>query len=284
MSHDPKRPDEHRPDSEHDDHHDHDGVTLEVVERIVEGGRAVRRKGIFLLPNLFTTAALFFGFSAILAAMGQQWERAAIMVFIAGVMDGLDGRVARMTNTQSAFGAQYDSLSDVIAFGLAPAIVVFAWAFGGLGKVGWAIAFLYAACTALRLARFNVQIETADKRYFTGLPSPAAAATVAGMVWVFSEYDFSVDRVIAVLAAIVTFGSAVLMVSNIRYYSFKDLHAGRVPFFVLLIVALVIAIVQYDPPTALWGAAVIYACSGPAGALWRRLRRPAIDPAGKSVS
>lgn len=265
-----QRPEDNGRDQEHDDHHE--GVTLEVVERIVEGGRAVRRKGIFLLPNLVTTAALFFGFSAILAAMGQQWERATIMVYIAGVMDGLDGRVARMTNTQSEFGAQYDSLSDVIAFGLAPAIVMFAWAFGGLGKVGWAIAFIYAACTALRLARFNVQIETADKRYFTGLPSPAAAAAVAGMVWVFSEYDFSVDRAVAILAALITASAAILMVSNIRYYSFKDLHAGRVPFFVLLIAALIIAVIQYDPPTALWGAALVYAASGPAGALWRRLR------------
>lgn len=264
-------PGDPRRDQEHDDHHE--GVTLEVVERIVEGGRAVRRKGIFLLPNLFTTAALFFGFSAILAAMGQQWERAAIMVFIAGIMDGLDGRVARMTNTQSEFGAQYDSLSDVISFGLAPAIVMFAWAFGGLGKVGWAVAFIYAACTALRLARFNVQIETADKRYFTGLPSPAAAAAVAGMVWVFSEYDFSVDRTVAVLAVLVTVSAATLMVSNIRYYSFKDLHAGRVPFFMLLIAALVIAVIQYDPPAALWGAALFYAVSGPVGAVWRRARR-----------
>lgn len=260
MSQKDKQPDDQRPDQDQDEH---EGVVIEVIERIVEGGRAVRQKGIFLLPNLFTTAALFFGFSAILAAMHQQWERAAVMVFVAGVMDGLDGRVARMTNTQSEFGAQYDSLSDVIAFGLAPGIVMFAWALNGLGKVGYAIAFIYAACAALRLARFNVQIETADKRFFTGLPSPAAAATVAGMVWVLNDYGVAVDRTIAIVAAAVTFCAAVLMVSNVRYYSFKDLAAGRVPLFALMIAILVLAVVQFEPPTALWGLALVYAISGP---------------------
>lgn len=262
-----KRPDDGRQDNDQDDH---DGVTLEVIERIVEGGRAVRQKGIYLLPNLFTTAALFFGFSAIISALHGQWERAAIMVFVAGIMDGLDGRVARMTNTQSAFGAQYDSLSDVIAFGLAPGIVVFAWALNGLGKLGYAIAFIYAACAALRLARFNVQLETSDKRFFTGLPSPAAAAAVAGMVWVAAEYGIEVDRAVAIFAAFVTAAAAVLMVSNVSYYSFKDLHAGRVPLFALLIAVLVIAIIQTDPPTALWGVALMYAISGPLGAVARR--------------
>lgn len=268
MGNDHKQPDDRRPDQDQDEH---DGVTIEVIERIVEGGRAVRQKGIYLLPNLFTTAALFFGFSAILAAMHQQWERAAVMVFIAGVMDGLDGRVARMTNTQSEFGAQYDSLSDVIAFGLAPGIVMFAWALNGLGKVGYAVAFIYAACAALRLARFNVQSETSDKRYFTGLPSPAAAAAVAGMVWVLNDYGFVIDRPLAIAAAIVTAAAAVLMVSNVRYYSFKDLQSVRVPLFALLIVIVLVAVVQVDPPTMLWGAALLYAASGPVGALVRRL-------------
>lgn len=263
------KPDDQRPDQDQDEH---EGVALEVIERIMDGGRAVRQKGIYLLPNLITSAALFFGFSAILAAMQQQWERAAVMVFIAGVMDGLDGRVARMTNTQSEFGAQYDSLSDVIAFGLAPAVVIFAWALNDIGKVGYAIAFVYAACAALRLARFNVQIESADKRYFTGLPSPAAAATVAGMVWVFNDFGVTrTDIPEAVLAAIVTAGAALLMVSNVRYYSFKDLHAGRVPLFALLIAILGLAIVQFDPPTVLWAIAVIYALSGPLLAAHRRL-------------
>lgn len=258
-----------KPDQDQDEH---EGVALEVIEKIVEGGRAVRQKGIFLLPNLITSAALFFGFSAILAAMGQQWERAAVMVFIAGVMDGLDGRVARMTNTQSEFGAQYDSLSDVIAFGLAPAVIIFAWALNDIGKVGYAIAFVYAACAALRLARFNVQVETADKRYFTGLPSPAAAATVVGMVWVFNDFGvIRTDVSEAVLAAIVTGGAALLMVSNVRYYSFKDLHAGRVPLFSLLIAILLLAVVQFDPPTVLWGIAVLYALSGPVLAAQRKL-------------
>ncbi len=270
MTQNHRQPDDQRPDHDQDDH---DGVTIEVVERIAEGGRMVRTKGIYLLPNLFTTAALFFGFSAILAAMHQQWERAAVMVFIAGVMDGLDGRVARMTNTQSAFGAQYDSLSDMIAFGLAPGVVVYAWALSGLGKVGYAIGFIYATCAALRLARFNVQLDVADKRYFTGLPSPAAAACVAGMVWVAAEYGIAVDGTVSFVAAFVTAAAAVLMVSNIRYYSFKDLHAGRVPLFALMIGALVIAVVQTDPATALWATALIYAASGPVGALLRRVRR-----------
>lgn len=275
MSQEHKRPDDPRQDHDQDDD---EGVTIEVIERIVEGGRAVRQKGIYLLPNLFTTAALFFGFSAILAAMHGQWERAAVMVFIAGIMDGLDGRVARMTNTQSAFGAQYDSLSDVIAFGLAPGVVVFAWALNDIGKIGYAIAFIYAACAALRLARFNVQLETSDKRFFTGLPSPAAAAAVAGMVWVAAEYGVTVDRTTAIFAAFITACAALLMVSNVRYYSFKDLHAGRVPLFVLLIVVLVIAVIQTDPPTALWATTLVYAASGPAGALLRRMGRRRNDP------
>lgn len=270
MSQNRRQPDDQRPDHDQDEH---EGMALEVIERIVEGGRAVRTRGIYLLPNLFTTAALFFGFSAILAAMNQQWERAAVMVFVAGVLDGLDGRVARLTNTQSAFGAQYDSLSDMIAFGLAPAVVMFAWALSGFGKFGYAVGFIYATCAALRLARFNVQVETSDKRYFTGLPSPAAAATVAGMVWVAADHGIAVDSVVTYVAALITASAAVLMVSNIRYYSFKDLHAGRVPLFVLLIGALVIAVVQTDPATALWATALIYAASGPVGALIRRVRR-----------
>lgn len=274
MNHDRKNQDDRRPDNDHDDH---DGAMIEVVERIVEGGRAVRQKGIYLLPNLITTAGLFFGFSAILSAMNGHWERAAILIFVAGVMDGLDGRVARMTNTQSAFGAQYDSLADAIAFGLAPAVVVFSWALSGLGKFGYAIGFMYAVCAVMRLARFNVQMETADKGYFAGLPSPAAAAMLAGMVWVAVAYEIDVDRSVALLAAFVTAAAAVLMVSNIRYYSFKDLHAGRVPFFALLLAALTIAVVQTDPPTALWGVALIYAASGPVMEILRRTRRPVED-------
>lgn len=267
MNQNHKQPDEQRPD-----HDEHEGVTIEVVERIVEGGRAVRQKGIFLLPNLITSAALFFGFLSILAAMAQKWEHAAVYVFIAGVLDGLDGRIARMTNTQSAFGAQYDSLSDVIAFGLAPAVVMFAWAMKGLGKFGYAVCFIYAACAALRLARFNVQIETTDKKHFTGLPSPAAAALVAGMVWVLNDYGVQMDKMVSVLAAVVTACAALLMVSNVRYYSFKDLHVSKVPLFALLIAIMVLAVIQFEPPTVLWGIAVIYAVSGPAVALLQRLR------------
>ncbi len=266
MNNQSKPPSDRRPEHDGDDH---EGVALEVIERIVEGGRAVRQRGIYLLPNLVTIGAMFFGFSAILAAMNGQWERAAIMVFVAGVLDGLDGRIARMTNTQSEFGAQLDSLSDAVAFGLAPAIVMFAWALHTLGKIGYAIAFIYAACAALRLARFNVQMDTADKRYFTGLPSPAAAATVAGMVWVAAEYDVVLQPSIALAAAAVTALAAVLMISSVRFYSFKDLHMGRVPLYMLVAVVLIIAVVQTSPPTALWGVALVYAASGPMGALLR---------------
>lgn len=255
-----------RNDTEHDEH---GGVTIEVIERVEEGGRAIRKKGIYLLPNLITTAALFFGFSAIVAAMNGKWERAAVMVFVAGIMDGLDGRVARLTRTQSPFGAQYDSLSDCVAFGVAPALVMFAWALDELGRFGWAAAFVYAACAALRLARFNVQLETADKRWFTGLPSPAAAAVVAGMVWVMNDYGVTVERPLAVLAAVITAGTGLLMVSNIKYHSFKELHFGRVPLWALLVCVLVIAVVNFDPPTILWGLALLFALSGPVLALFR---------------
>ncbi len=222
-----------------------------------------QRRGIYLLPNLFTTAGLFAGFYAIVAAIRGDFEAAAVAIFVAMIMDGLDGRIARMTNTQSAFGAEYDSLTDMVAFGLAPALVIFQWALLGMGKFGWMIAFIYAACGALRLARFNTQIGTADKRYFQGLPSPAAAATVAGWVW------FSTDRgidpaIISNLAVPITFFSAILMVSSMRYYSFKDLDfKDRVPFIKLLALVLIFALVANDPPLVLFAVFLIYAISGP---------------------
>lgn len=252
---------------------DSDGVTFEVVEGEIEGGKKVRRRGVYLLPNLFTTGALFSGFYAIVAAMNGLFETAAIAIFISMIFDGLDGRVARMTNTQSEFGAQYDSLSDCISFGVAPALVAYAWSLSTLGKVGWMVAFVYAACAALRLARFNVQIETADKRYFTGLPSPSAAAVVAGMVWLGTSLEIEGGTaMVSVMAAIITAFAAVMMVSNVRYNSFKELDVkGRVPFFVILVVVLALAVIFSYPAGVLWGIFLVYALSGPLTA-FRKLK------------
>ncbi|MDY6922014.1 MAG: CDP-diacylglycerol--serine O-phosphatidyltransferase [Pseudomonadota bacterium] len=247
------------------------GVTFEVVEgEEVEGGRKIRRRGVYLLPNLFTTGALFSGFYAIVAAMNGLFEQAAIAVFVAMVLDGLDGRVARMTNTQSAFGEQYDSLSDCISFGVAPALVSYSWSLSNLGKIGWMVAFVYAACAALRLARFNIQLDTADKRYFTGLPSPAAAAVVAGMVWFGTQHELA-GYPVTVVAALITAFAAVMMVSNVKYNSFKELDfKGRVPFVAILLVVLVLAVVASYPAGMLLAIFLLYALSGPLMALRRK--------------
>ncbi|MFQ5489006.1 MAG: CDP-diacylglycerol--serine O-phosphatidyltransferase, partial [Gammaproteobacteria bacterium] len=198
-----------------------------------------RRRGIYLLPNLFTTAALFAGFYAIIAAIGGRYEAAGIAIFVAQFMDGIDGRVARLTNTQSDFGVEYDSLSDMIAFGLAPALVVYVWSLSSLGKLGWLAAFIYTAGAALRLARFNTQAGTADKAYFQGLPSPPAAALIAGLVWLCSDYGIP-GKDLAVFVLLVTAAAGVLMVSNIRYHSFKDINLkDRVPFVAILVLVLV---------------------------------------------
>ncbi|RLJ16804.1 CDP-diacylglycerol--serine O-phosphatidyltransferase [bacterium endosymbiont of Escarpia laminata] len=222
-----------------------------------------RRRGIYLLPNLFTTATLFSGFYAILAAMNNRFEPAAVAIFVAMLMDGLDGRVARMTNTQTEFGAEYDSLADMVAFGLAPALVMYLWALTGLGKFGWIAAFVYTASTALRLARFNTQIGVADKRYFQGLPSPSAAAIIAGAVWLGVDYGMSAES-LSWTAAILTLLTGLLMVSNFRYNSFKeiDFH-GKVPFIVIVAVTLSFAIVLTHPPSVLFALFLIYAISGP---------------------
>ncbi|AQZ93560.1 CDP-diacylglycerol--serine O-phosphatidyltransferase [Halopseudomonas phragmitis] len=268
---------EHEQPLESDDTH----PLLPIDEHIEEvhgpDGKKVRHKGIYLLPNLFTTAALFSGFYAIVSAMDGNFAHAAIAVFVAMVLDGLDGRVARLTNTQSAFGAEYDSLSDMVAFGVAPALVAFSWALHDLGKVGWVFAFIYVAGAALRLARFNTHIGTQDKRYFTGLASPSAAGLVAGMVWALS--DFGVDGGdIALLVGVLTALGGLLMVSNIRYYSFKDLDfRGRVPFFVILLVVLVFAVISTDPSRILWLIFIAYSASGPVQALWRWRQRQKTD-------
>lgn len=243
----------------------------EHEEEVVEGGQKIRRKGIYVLPNLFTTGNLFCGFYAIISAQAGHFSQACIAVFVAMILDGLDGRVARMTNTMSKFGEQYDSLADMVTFGVAPAMVAFSWALGDLGKLGWMVAFIYAACAALRLARFNAQIEVTDSRYFTGLASPAAAALVIGMVWALSDFGYTGDSVVvAMLGAMITGLSGVLMVSNIRYHSFKKIDLrGRVHFVFVLAMVLAFAVIFIDPPKVLMMIFLAYACSGPVMAIWR---------------
>jgi CDP-diacylglycerol---serine O-phosphatidyltransferase len=253
-------------------------------EEVSEGGTSVRRRGIYLLPNLLTTGAMFAGFYAVIAGMAGDFSSACVAVIVAMFLDGLDGRVARMTNTQSAFGAEYDSLSDMLAFGVAPALICFSWSLSELGNIGWTAAFVYVACAALRLARFNVQQGTADKRFFIGLASPAAAGVVVFMVWSFHEYQLESNAFIAAITALVTFIAGILMVVNIPYYSFKDLDRNRVPFVVMLAVIMVIVIVSWDPPTVLWLMAIAYAVSGPAMAIYsrRKQRRQQRAAAGSS--
>ncbi len=225
--------------------------------------KAKRRRGIYLLPNLFTTAALFAGYYAIVAAMQGRFESAAIAIFVAMILDGVDGRVARLTNTQSDFGAQYDSLADLASFGIAPSLVMYQWALSDLGKLGWLAAFIYTASAALRLARFNTQVGTADKNYFQGLASPAAAAIIAGLVWVGHDY-IEPGRVMNIFSLILTASVGLLMVSNFRYHSFKGIDLrGKVPFITMLILVLVIVLITYDPPIVLFTVFFGYALSGP---------------------
>lgn len=245
----------------------------EVVEEAEEEGRKVRRRGIYLLPNLFTTSALFSGFFAVVAALNGSFGAASIAIFIAMVLDGLDGRVARMTNTQSAFGAEYDSLADMISFGMAPSLVAFTWILQDVGKTGWVVAFLYVACAALRLARFNVQIGSVDKKWFIGLPSPSAAALVAASVWTFHNFDAEAFG-FKILMLLVVGAAGVLMVSNIRYYSFKDIDLkGPVPFVVLLAIVLGFVVISIEPSVMLLLLFGTYVASGPVLALMRKLRR-----------
>ena len=223
----------------------------------------MRDRGIYLLPNLFTTGALFAGFYAIVQAMNGRFENAAIAILIAMVLDGLDGRVARMTHTQSAFGAEYDSLSDMVSFGVAPALVVYEFALQGMGKFGWIAAFVYCAGAALRLARFNTQLETpTDKRFFQGLPSPAAAALIASFVWVMVEYGVEGQDVRWVAAFLALF-AGLTMVSNFKYYSGKEINLRKsVPFFVILLVVLAFILISTSPPEVLFGVFVLYGVSG----------------------
>jgi CDP-diacylglycerol--serine O-phosphatidyltransferase len=234
-----------------------------------------RKRGIYLLPNIFTTLNLFAGFYAIVQGMNHQYENAAVAIFVAMVLDSIDGRVARLTRTQSAFGAEYDSLSDMVSFGAAPALVMYEWALRDMGRLGWIAAFVYCAGAALRLARFNTQLSVADKRWFTGLPSPAAAALVAGMIWVFNDYQVAGGDV-KWFAAAVTVYAGVTMVSNVRFYSGKDINLRRmIPFSVALALVLALLLITIQPPIVLWGVMLAYGVSGYVGWVVQRWRAEA---------
>lgn len=236
-----------------------------------------RRKGIYILPNLFTTAALFAGFYAIVQGMNGKFETACIAIFIAMVLDGLDGRVARLTRTQSEFGAEFDSLSDMVSFGAAPSLVMYEWALKPMGKWGWVAAFVYCACAALRLARFNTNIDVVDKKYFQGLPSPAAAAVVTGLIWVLNDYQVHGGDVRWIAWGLTLF-AGVTMITNVRYYSGKDINLRRsVPFWVVPAIFVVYLIVTIEPSHVLWGLFVCYAASGYLMAAWNFIK-PARPP------
>lgn len=228
--------------------------------------------GIYLLPNLFTTASLFAAFYSIIASMKGNYEAAVIAIFIGMIADGLDGRIARLTNTQTAFGAQYDSLSDMVTFGVAPSILLYGWILHQFGKVGWVVAFVYTACVALRLARFNTQVETADKRYFQGLACPPAAAVITSYAWLCQQHGLQ-NHYFLVITAFVTIGIAALMVSNIRYHSFKEIDfRGKVPFLYLLIIIILFAAIAANPALVLFVGFLLYALSGPLFTLWKLKR------------
>lgn len=262
------------------DNDQQDTSLLDIVgeheeEVTTSSGQKVRHKGVYLLPNLITTAALFAGFYAIISGMKGNFEAAGLAIIVAQLMDGFDGRIARLTNTTSAFGVQYDSLSDMVSFGLAPALVIFSWGLEPLGKFGWAAAFLFAACAALRLARFNTQVGTVDKRYFVGLASPPAAALLATTVWLW--HDVVPPYEVSVLAAIATISIGLLMVSNLRYTSFKGLNLrGRVPFVVMLAALLIFIVVTIKPPLVLLIMACLYCSSGPI--MWLLSKRKSVAP------
>jgi CDP-diacylglycerol--serine O-phosphatidyltransferase len=249
------------------------------MDPVDEPARA-RSRGIYHLPNLLTTGGLFSGFYAILAAASGDFENACIAVLVAGLFDGLDGRVARLTGTTSEFGVQYDSLADLVSFGMAPSLVMYHWALVAfradgpvLAKVGWAAAFLYAACAALRLARFNTQVGSADKRWFIGLASPAAAGLVVSFVWAMNSFGYS-GQGLRWWALGVTVAAGLLMVSRLRYFSFKGLpRSDRVPFIVPLLIVLVVAGLFVTQSKGLLAIAALYAMSGPAWWAWGRLRR-----------
>jgi CDP-diacylglycerol---serine O-phosphatidyltransferase len=250
----------------------HDGQESNLDATVTPVEVRKRRKGIYVLPNLFTLAGLFGGFYAVVMAINGRFDLAATGVFCAMVLDSLDGRVARMTNTQSAFGEQMDSLADMVSFGAAPALVMYVWSLSSLGRWGWIAAFVYCACAALRLARFNVNTGVVDKRYFQGLPSPAAAALLMGFVWLMNDLGVAPKEVRWVAFALALY-AGLTMVTNIPFYSFKDINMKRtVPFIVVVLIALGIAAIATDPPIVLFGIFVAYGLSGYMVYVWRRVK------------
>lgn len=262
----------------------------EHEEIVSEDGKQVRRRGVYLLPNILTLGALFAGFYAVIAGMSGNFNEAGWAILIAGVLDGLDGRIARLTRSQSAFGAEFDSLSDMVSFGMAPALIMFSWAFEPLGRLGWAASFFYMACAALRLARFNVQLGTVDKRFFMGLQSPVAAGLITFIPWVGYKYEVEVTALVAYPAAAVMVLTGLLMISNYRYFSFKVLNVkGTVPYIVLLLTLALLVVVAQNPQELLLAMCVIYAASGPAAWFYRkrgklagRLARARTEPADEN--
>lgn len=257
-----------KPESESStrDEHTFDGITFEVEEEEqTHEGQKVKRRGIYLWPNLITTAALLSGFYSIIASMNGDFTQAIYAIFLAALLDGLDGRVARAIGAQSAFGEQYDSLSDLLAFGVAPAILMYSWSLHDLGRIGLACCFVYTACAAFRLARFNVQIGVVDKRYFIGVASPLAAILIITLVWVGRDFPaiFDLREVgIQIINAVVIVAVGLLMISNIKYYSFKTLDRKRVPFAVLPIAVFIFAAITYNIPVGILVISIIYALSG----------------------
>ncbi|GFZ81527.1 phosphatidylserine synthase [Pseudohongiella nitratireducens] len=236
-------------------------------------GRKITRKGIYLLPNLLTLGAMFAGFYAIIAGINGNFNAAGWAILIAAVMDGLDGRVARLTNTQSAFGAQFDSLADMVSFGVAPALIVFSWTLGSLGNAGWAASFIFMSCAALRLARFNVQAGTADKRFFVGLQSPVAAGLVTFIVWVAYKYNIEPGWWMSLGTGLLTAFTGLLMISNYRYYSFKEIHfKGTVPYVVFVLAVGLLVVIAQRPHEVLFGMCAVYAITGPIIGLGKKVK------------
>nr|WP_299040168.1 CDP-diacylglycerol--serine O-phosphatidyltransferase [uncultured Psychrobacter sp.] len=247
------------------DNDDYEGLTFEVIEAEGAEGQQVVSRGVYLAPNLITTLSLLSGFYSILASTSGEFYKAALAIFLSAILDGADGRVARMLNAQSPFGEQYDSLADLLAFGIAPAILVYSFALEPLGRIGLGCAFVFTACGAFRLARFNVQVGIVDKKYFVGLASPLAAILVTAAVMVaidHNEWVGQYDTLIMILFAAWVVICGLLMVSNVKYYSFKEFDKKKVPFVALIVAVLILSILIYDIPVGILAIGVIYALSG----------------------
>ena len=251
-------------------------ITIPIDEHeevISEDGKEIRRRGVYLLPNLFTLAALFAGFYGVIAGMSGNFDEAGWAILIAGVCDGLDGRIARLTGTQSAFGAEFDSLADVISFGMAPSLLMFTWAFQPLGQLGWAASFMFVSCAARRLARYNVQLGTVNKRFFLGLQSPVAAGIVTGIPWGGFHYGLEVTLFVSYFCAFVTIFTGLLMISNYQYFSFKELNfKGTVPYMVFVFTIVLLVVIAQNPHEMLFSMCVIYALSGPVGWIRKQMK------------